>query len=197
MPRGVRGPAVTPITVFVIGATNTGKSFLLDSVRRHPDCGVIEVGKEMRRRYPPSHFQGQAAPAHTAEEAWQVYLDGMTENAKKALIWCDGQPRDLIRTERILALNPEKYPRLFIHLWASKAVRENRARGRDGSDPEKLALAMARLDADLPPLYDVLSRLLIAQETVLTYGTNFAFNPEKLVTDIWQGTVEARALLKG
>ncbi len=156
-------PDTLPL-IFVIGATNAGKSTLLDTVRSYAGVGMIEVGKMFRAKYPPEHFKGHANPAHTQVEAWQMFLDSRKAWAEKGarVAFVDGQPRDLEQCKMALALpNPKR----FIHLWAPISVREERARKRD-HDPvvpeaenEKLKLSLARVTGDLPKLYDVVQHI--------------------------------------
>jgi hypothetical protein len=154
--------------IFVIGATNAGKSTLLDSVRSYPGIGLVEVGKMMRAKYPPEHFAGQASPTHTAAEAWMMFGSRVIECAADGcrVAFVDGQPRDMTQCESILAL---PNPKLFLHLWAPIHVREERARKRD-SDPtvpdaenQKLQLALKRVIGDIPKLYDVTQRIRVAE----------------------------------
>ncbi len=164
--------------IFVMGVTNVGKSTLMDTARGYdakPDpadegrvfgagIGLIEVGKMMRAKYPPEHFKGQGAPAHTQVEAWQMLLDSLkthVENGMRVAI-VDGQPRNLEQCEWALAM---PNPKLFLHLWAPPRVREARAAKRDVADPDRAKLTAARLTTDLVALYDVMMRLQVQQLT--------------------------------
>lgn len=69
---------VTMSLIFVIGATNAGKSTLI-SAAKEVGCGTVEVGKMMRAKYPPEYFQGQAAPTKTQGEAMQMMMDGIEQ----------------------------------------------------------------------------------------------------------------------
>jgi hypothetical protein len=173
----------TPILIYVIGATNAGKSTLMDAVRQDVTMGTIEVGKMMRAKYPPEHFAGQSNPKHTANEAWQMYLDGIAAQQDKTAIWCDGQPRDMVQLDAILCQSKVTHPRFFVHLWCLTSVRERRAEKRDGQDPAKLALSMGRMQGDLPSLYEIISRLLLMDENLLTVGTSIpGYDPVQLVS---------------
>lgn len=160
-----------PYLVYVIGPTNAGKSTLLNYAATQPDVGLVEVGKMMRAKYPPEHFKGQSNPAHTAAEAWQMYLDGVHAHTvdPKLLVLIDGQPRDREQTSKILG---ERRPRLFLHLWAPEDVRRARAELRDAGHPGKLELSLQRMTNDPPQLYDVLSRLHAAGEVLHTVDTS-------------------------
>ena len=156
--------------VFVIGPTNAGKTTLMDAGRKNPYVGLVEVGKMMRQKYPPEHFKGQANPKHTAVEAWQMFLDGIAaaEAANREIVLVDGQPRD---DEQCTASMLMRQPKAYVNLWASVETREARAKARDGADPAKLALSMARLHGDLPKLYDVMSRVQANGFTVHAVNT--------------------------
>ncbi len=162
-----------PLMVYVIGPTNAGKTTLMNMCVLDPRITTIEVGKMMRAKYPPEHFQGQNNPAHTAVEAWQMYLDGVQEghnNPQCRMIVCDGQPRDSKQTEAVLA--DKAHFKLFLHLWAPDNVRAERAEKRDFGSPALLELSRARLVNDIPANYNVLVRLLNAQEKVWSVDTN-------------------------
>jgi hypothetical protein len=173
-----------PLMVYVIGPTNAGKTTLLNLCVLDPRIVTVEVGKMMRAKYPPSHFQGQNNPKHTADEAWQMYLDGVQrgiDNPECKLTVCDGQPRDVKQTEDVIA--DKRFHKLFVHLWAPDEVRERRAEARDFDSPEALALSKARLVNDIPSNYGVLVRLLNAKETVWSYDTSAASYSARLLLD--------------
>jgi cytidylate kinase len=183
---------VKPFIVYVIGATNAGKSTLMDAVKNDVTQGTVEVGKMMRAKYPPEHFAGQSNPAHTAVEAWQMYLDGIAqaEAAGKQAVWVDGQPRDMAQLAKVTATSD---PRLFVHLWAPAEIREERARTRDAQDPAKLALSLTRLNGDLPALYNILTTLLLLDEPVLNVRSFQGFDPAHLVQSVRGHAAQARA----
>ena len=179
-----------PFIAYIIGPTNAGKTTLLDLAAKRPDVGVVEVGKYMRAKYPPSHFKGQNNPAHTAVEAWQVYCDQLkaNEDAGKILILVDGQPRDTKQTIDILNDRDRQDRRVFVHMWAPTEVLAMRSQNRDGGDPEKLALNTARLVSDMPSNYNVLSRLLGAGRLAPLVHVDTSldeYTPEKLLNSLY------------
>ena len=157
-----------PLLAFVIGPTNVGKSTFLSTVAKTYGnrAGLIEVGKILRAKYPPGYFNGQAAPKHTAGEAWQLMVDGVDKALKegKEVILVDGQPRDVKQCQDILdnyiLAAGLPFQAGFIHLFASTESRKTRAEKRDGQDPEKLKLSLARMEGDLPSLYVIMSMIL-------------------------------------
>lgn len=148
---------------FVVGATNAGKSTFLQAVKDACGgrAGLVEVGKWMRAKYPPEHFNGQGAPANTAGEAWAMLVDGISKaSAAAEFVLIDGQPRDLNQCDGIRRqYDTPEYQLAFIHLYASAAERKKRALGRDPVGSAALDLALARVVGDVPPLYDVTSWL--------------------------------------
>lgn len=159
--------------IFVIGATNAGKTTLMDTVKAqaHPEHATIEIGRRMRAKYPPEHFQGQSNPKHTAEEAWAWFVEEATAHQKmgKRFVWVDGQPRDLPQADAI-HFGGWDNGGCYLHLYCREEVRRRRAQERD-TDPEKLALSLARMRGDLPALYEILCHLSTNQKTVLSVNT--------------------------
>lgn len=160
--------------IFVIGPTNAGKGALLDAVTNvDPDgVGLVEVGKLFRAKYldpkspfyDPDYFKGQAAPAHTAAEAWNMMVVGVNANivAGRSVILIDGQPRDVDQVNGILneyGRNPT-FSVEFAHVYAPESLRQKRAQVRDANDEAKLKLSMQRMQGDLIKIYEVLTRLI-------------------------------------
>lgn len=152
---------------FVIGCNGTGKSTLMDRIKKKERFGTVEVGRTMRAKYPPEHFKGHSNPDHTRAEAYQMMLDGMAAAfvAGKEAVFVDGQPRDVKQTEDCLRLWPDA---TYLHLWADDDLRKQRCLGRDGDDPEKFKLSTARHESDSINNYKVLCRLLDAGATIHT-----------------------------
>ena len=170
---GNRSTHTTQRLIFVIGPTNAGKGCFLETCKAmYPDAvGLVEVGKQMRAKYldpvsphyDPDHFKGEAAPASTAVEAWQMMLDGIGANKDCPVVLIDGQPRDIKQCKDILSTytNAE-----FVHVYAPVEVRQVRAELRDTGDEAKLALSRARMNTDAIKLYEILTRLINAGQRV-------------------------------
>jgi len=188
--------------VFVIGPTNAGKGTFLDAAKRWDDrVGLVEVGKMMRAKYldpksphyDPDHFKGQAAPKHTAVEAWQMMLDGIRNNEEngKSVILVDGQPRDIEQCERIhqryeVGIPPDlDWTVTFAHIYAPEALRWERAQARDANDPAKLALSKARLQGDAVGLYEVMTRLIHYRSNVVTLINDGQVSVDDLLHDLF------------
>ena len=90
-----------PTILHVLGNTGVGKTTVMDLVcQRNPGLAFgISVGRELRKRYPPSYFEGQATPQKTELEAMQIYREFVnfhsTPESSARLILVDGQPRKL------------------------------------------------------------------------------------------------------
>lgn len=174
--------------IFVMGATNVGKSTLMNAASvcgtsEHPTfstitneliakgiLGTVEVGKKMRAKYPPEYFKGSGAPAHTQKEAWGMMQSGIAEAAAhgKVAVVIDGQPRNPEQTKWAMGM---PNPKLFLHLWCEPEERERRAINRDGQDQAKFELASKRLVDDPRVLFDCLTMLMLAREIVVTVRT--------------------------
>jgi hypothetical protein len=168
--------------VFLLGATNSGKSTLIRKVTEDPDrfFSVVEVGRKLREKYlnpeskyyDPNYFSGQQAPTHTESEAYGLMMQGIGDakffGSRGVLI--DGQPRSESQARRVLK-DFRGWPKLFVHLHAPAHVRRARALARDSGDPVALALALTRVEGDLPAVSEVLGILHDAGETVLSIGT--------------------------
>ena len=152
---------MNPTHIFVIGPTNAGKSSVMDAVKQLPNGkhATIEIGKALRAKYPPEYFAGQSNPKHTAVEAWSLFVQDSHKHTEAGAryIWVDGQPRDLEQAHQILERFRDR-PAVFVHLHARREVRLARAQARD-TDPAKLALSMARMDGDIPAIYEILALL--------------------------------------
>lgn len=187
--------------IFVIGATNAGKSTLIEAAK-HLGHGTVEVGKAMRAKHPPEYFKGSGAPEHTEIEAWQCMLDEMLLADQVRLpdgsgwqplpdgswvnhvtgafrfgagaprfCFIDGQPRSLRQFHRVRRDFPH-YQTTFLHLWAPNTEREIRARNRDRFDAAKLELSLSRLNGDLPVLYDIIFHIANDRLPITHMDTN-------------------------
>lgn len=182
-----------PLLVFVMGMTNAGKTTFMSAVEKVPGVGRIEVGKLMRAKYPPEHFQGQDNPTHTAVEAWGMFTDGLADSLanRHRAVFCDGQPRDIPQARDSLALD-DRFNLRYLVLFASRAERLRRAVDRDGKDlspsikdsvikcwpkpcsytiPKALELSLLRMTNDYSTNYEVLATLGAAGVTPLWVNT--------------------------
>lgn len=143
----------------LMGATCSGKSTLIDELVKHQGVGAVQIGKILRKKYGEAYFKGQGAPAHTANEAIQIYMEEIENHvdAGKKLIIVDGQPRDVNQAKIMLNAWPE-HKVVFYSLFAEHEVREERAKAtRVGDD---LDLTVQRLNNDYKPCYMVAMTLL-------------------------------------
>lgn len=168
-----------PTIAFIMGTTCSGKSsFLSFASQAEPQqVGLVEVGKMFRAKYPPSYFRGQAAPKHTALEAWEMCENAVDEHLRRGteLILVDGQPRDFEQTHKCVASWP-MVPRRFVLLDCYLAEREARAEKRfdptDKDYAQKYELAMQRLRNDMQSYYIVIAELLKLDQKIEVLDTN-------------------------
>jgi hypothetical protein len=173
-----------PTLYFTLGPTNVGKSTILEAAGKIPPVGLIEVGKMLRAKYleptskfyDPDFFKGQAAPTHTAKEAWKLMEDGVedTIEAGKNILFIDGQPRDVDQCDQVYNCYQsmaDRYNVIYLNLFARLETRIARAKKRD-TDEAKLKLSMARMENDCIKIYEVLSRVLARNGRILTIVTD-------------------------
>ena len=148
-----------PLIVSLLGPTNSGKTTIIDHFTTvNPDkfTGVL-IGREMRKRYPPEHFQGKAQMADTEAEVLEILWNGV-KAATTPVILVDGQPRNLNQITWMEAHFCRDYRWCAVNCYAPRPYRVERAEARD-PDPEKLALSMKRMDDDVLTLYEVVETL--------------------------------------
>lgn len=90
--------------VSIMGVTCTGKDTLVERMQQlwPDDIGLIQVGKEFRRRYPPEYFKGKAAMPHTEAESWSIFEEQKAAAADKPLVLVVSQPRMRSQLDEIL-----------------------------------------------------------------------------------------------
>lgn len=193
--------------LFVIGPTNAGKGEFLNAFAGLGDVHVhlVEVGKLMRAKYldpasphyDPDHFKGEAAPTHTAKEAWQMMEDGIAAGVKAGaeFILVDGQPRDIEQCNMIIDQyeNGEDFTVEYVHIYASEAIRRERAMKRDAGDEAKLKLSLSRLSGDMPKLYEVLTRLINNGSRVHTINNDYQYPILELARMVLEACEPVRA----
>lgn len=149
----------------ILGVTNVGKSTLLSSLDKE-EFATVEIGKEMRRRYPPEFFKGKAAMSETEDEAFRILTEQLKEaNGRPVVI--DGQPRMRSQVTRVLdtLTNPH-----FILLTCYDEELRRRINARD-SDEANRELSRQRLINDKVQLYDVLTALIYLKEHVEVFNS--------------------------
>lgn len=165
-----------PTILHLLGNTGAGKTTIMDTLHaRNTDAVAhISVGRELRKRYPPNYFDGQAAPQKTEVEALELYDLFIYANKRKPqvkLIVVDGQPRRASQVSAILSLHQD-CPKRFLLIHADHDVREERLHGRDRGDPEKVKLAMARLNNDYRNQYECMIELTRFGRELQIYAGN-------------------------
>lgn len=197
MPNSTQQPSHigSPLIVFVTGVTCTGKSsFLIYCSALKKEIGVVEVGKELRKKYPPDYFEGSGAPKKTEKEAMKICLTGIGANIEqgKKIILVDGQPRRESQVS-ILLKNTAKYKRLYLELVCSEEEQLRRMKLRFPNDKESLQLAQLRFYKDKVDLAKVKMEMLIQVEIHPTYINTEAANWDQHVLNYILG-VQANAI---
>lgn len=166
--------------ISVMGVTNTGKSTLLTEAAKLEDVGLIEVGKELRRRHPPEYFNGFAAMKHTEDEAWEIFDEqyAAAEAAGCRVCLVDGQPRMVEQVKRIIMYGKNRkafggMERSFsaIILYADRGLLDYRAKHRDADNERALELNMKRLSNDFEQLLPVLATMLEFKDRIANVAT--------------------------
>ena len=170
---GAEIPSGAHVVAHVMGATCAGKSTFIDAVcRLRPDAVRVEIGRMLRAKYGDAHFAGQAAPEHTALEAWDLYVTGVRKAIERGagLVLVDGQPRDVMQARGAVDLSREMRARMppvefrWLLLHADEAERSRRAEAARTGD--SLELAKARLRNDYRNCYVAMTELMLAGERI-------------------------------
>lgn len=146
---------------YVMGVTCVGKDYMIEYAQRtYPDkVGIVQVGKEFRRRYPPEFFQGKGAMKSTEDEAFNIFVELLNAAQDKKYVFVSGQPRLESQVDRIM----RPYPGEVIWLHAPDDLLQERiiTRFPEGSEKweEARKLSFDRINNDKKQLYDVLFRL--------------------------------------
>lgn len=147
------------IVVFLIGPTCAGKSTFADGAKAMfpGHVATIRIGKAMRAKYPPEHFLGLGAPAHTQAEAQAIFNEEfkgwMEAERRPDMIVVDGIPRTVEQVNAISKAGKGWLP-VFVHMMAPAHVLQARAEERHGDSPA-LDLALARIDSDRIAIHDI------------------------------------------
>jgi hypothetical protein len=149
-----------PKMLCFMGITCVGKDTLAERMQtRWPDdIGLIQVGKEFRRRYPPEFFQGKAAMPSTEKEAWEIFDEQYKQSIDKKIVIVIGQPR-LVSQLHELRKRDENCD--YYLLTASNKVINDRIDGRFNTGHEGWrTLALDRVTNDKVQLYELLVEMI-------------------------------------
>lgn len=147
--------------VFVMGCTGSGKSTFLNKLKTEysDKHGYVEVGKILRAKYPPEFFNGQAAPKHTQDEAWNLCHESVKKNFNKSFTFIDGQPRSVDQVDNIFRFFKTEYTKYWLFLDASIEVRRKRIQEKYLNDSASLDLGLQRVTNDIISYHPVLLKL--------------------------------------
>jgi energy-coupling factor transporter ATP-binding protein EcfA2 len=172
--------------IFTLGPTNSGKSSFLRQIETlYPNqAEMIRVGDVLRAKYldpgspnyNPNHFKGSAAPQHTAAEAWDVLVKGISKASYdgKFVAVCDGQPRDIKQCDDIQWIygnHPELYTVTYVNLYCPLEIRKARSAARDQT-PDQVELAAKRMEGDILKIYEILCRIQSRGGRIITVDTS-------------------------
>lgn len=156
---------------FITGITGTGKTTVTSQLREQ-GCPVVQVGQEMRRRYPVGHFNGLGALDSTEPEVREILSDAIFKNDQSHL-FVVGNPRTI---EQVDWLMDEILPQLtntamhFHILIQPPAVIKDRLYRRDAdADEERRNLNMQRYDNDRKTFYDIITHCNLRDQILLLW----------------------------
>lgn len=175
--------------IHLLGNTCAGKTTIITAMLEFEDVKAVQIGKTLRAKYGADYFKGQAAPAHTAVEAMQIYVNEVKAAiaAGFKLILVDGQPRDIKQAHEVMRLWPDqRVEYLMVH--AEHDVRLERAKAGREPGPD-LDLALARMDNDYRNSYSVMVELMLKNELeVNSVDTSHNFDLGYFCRDLWHQT---------
>lgn len=142
---------------YVVGLTCVGKDTFLERAHElYPNVfGLVQVGKEFRRRYPPGYFDGKAAMPHTENEALEIYAEQLAAALQKKITLVCGQPRMVDQIRNTI----DKNPGTVIWMHVSDETLAQRVSLRFPNDQPSVDLSTKRLLNDRIQLYDVIFHL--------------------------------------
>lgn len=156
---------------YVLGTTCAGKDWFMEKAQElYPeDVGLVQVGKEFRRRYPPGYFQGSASPLHTEQEALNIFEEQLDLVRDKRIVFVAGQPR------RVSQIDPtiNKYQGQVLWIYAEEELLKERAHSRT-NDPAVTHLSLCRITNDKVQLFDVLYHLMAQEHAIIPIHTKDA-----------------------
>lgn len=168
-----------PSIIFVWGTTCVGKSTFMAQAQEimGSRVGLVEVGKEMRRRYPPERFRGLGAMEDTEDEVFEIYTAQLRKafGANCDFILVDGQPRLPSQIDRVLSFFPAVTKKVW-WLFAEEETVNRRLNHRFKEDEEGFKLAQQRVTNDKVQLYPIAWELLHRRIPILTIEHYDGFN---------------------
>jgi adenylate kinase family enzyme len=161
-----------PHLVWLMGCTGAGKTTFMDSIEHEQEIGKVRVGKMMQIKHPdPSYFKGQAAPAHTQQEAWEMCVNEIERQQDKKIIVIDGQPRSLMQVFQWHSTF-YNFRNSFILLDANPEIRLERIKNKYKDRAGDLDLRTQRITNDMISYYEVLVGLYHMNVKVNIFNTN-------------------------
>lgn len=160
-------------TFFIMGLTCVGKDYFIEKAcEMYPHLfGAVQVGKELRKRYPPEHFQGLGAAPATRKEAIDIYKEQWQLNKVigKKYILVSGQPRERMQVEQVMAFASGP----VIWMTTSQEIILERLKQRFKDDPSSMKLSLDRIVNDKVQLYDTIFELLTCGHIIKTLDVQY------------------------
>ncbi len=149
--------------VCLSGITCSGKDTIAEMLAEMDQgIGLIQIGKEMRKRHPPEFFQGLGAMSSTEDEVKEIFKEQYEAHSDKHTIICAGFPRVAYQYEFITQFED----RAFIYIYSDEYDYLDRLDVRFKDNPSGRELSEQRLKNDRIQLYDMLMVLLSNDERV-------------------------------
>jgi shikimate kinase len=169
-----------PKLIVLHGITCSGKDTIAEAIATTHGFGLIQVGKEFRKRYPPDHFKGLGAMPSTEKEAFEIFKEQYEAAKDKPVILCVSYPRIKENLDCVLEYNPRF---VYIHTRNPETY-EKRLLERFPKDSEGYNLSKARLTNDRTQGYNLLMELMANPDTA--HHVRVVFNDDSLVDAINQ-----------
>lgn len=156
---------------YVTGVTCAGKDTMMErAADLYPNLvGLVQVGKEFRRRYPPGYFKGKGAMQSTEAEALEIFNQQLEAVKNKKIIFVSSQPRLVSQ----ISFTVGKHPGTIVWMNVSEETLLKRLERRFPNDPESIGLSMKRLSNDRIDLYDVIFNLMKLDIPFITFDGDF------------------------
>lgn len=164
--------------IHVLGITCAGKDTLMEYIAsNYEGVGLVQVGKEMRKRHPPEYFKGLGAMQSTEEEVRQIYCEQYGQVKHNRLVLVSSQPRLISQVSFVYEVDGHR-KRAFLFIRASDAEINHRVNERfpnwrtDESHLKSRELSLQRINNDRIQNYDTILEIISqGDDDILVYDT--------------------------
>lgn len=175
--------------IYVLGATCSGKStFVAEAAKFSDEFGIVQVGKELRRRHPPEYFQGKGAMDFTEKEVEEIFTEGVQAaiDANKIAVFVDGNPRSY---DQLYLLGKFHEREVFWWLHADELQVRDWLRDRFPEDVASRELAEQRLTNDCVQLMPLLHELVSRRKSIRAIRMAENFDYTRYFQAVLDGTL--------